>query len=78
MCRLQNQPTFALACVAQLVRVSSHKLKAYGFNSRSEYIPRLLVQPPVGATTRGNGLMGLSLSLSLPSPLSKVNKHVFR
>ena len=39
----------ALASVAQLVGVSSQRRKSCGFNSQSEYIPRLWVQSPVGA-----------------------------
>ena len=79
---------FALASVAQMVRASSHKPKCCASDSWSGHMPRFQVQSPVRALPgqgrmRGNRSMFLtsaffSLSLSLPSPLSKTNEHVLR
>ena len=72
----------ALAGVAQLVGVSSPKLKGHGFDTWSGHMPRLWVLAQVRVCTRGNGTMFLScvvvslLSFSLLSPCSKINKHV--
>ena len=64
----------ALANVAQLVGASSNKPKGHRFDSRSGHIPRLRVQSLVWECTRENQ----SVFLSLSSPLSIINKHVFR
>ena len=50
----------ALADVAQLVGALFCKLKGCGFDSWSGHMPRLWVQFPVGAHTRGNWSMLLS------------------
>ena len=66
----------ALAGVAQLVGASSHRPKGHGFDSQSGYMPRLWVWSLVGAHMAGNQSKFLSLSLSLPSPISKVKECV--
>lgn len=50
----------ALTDAAQLVGAPSRASEDLGFNSRSENIPRLQVQSPVGAWTEGNRSMFLS------------------
>ena len=47
-----NVESMALAGVAQLVRVSSHKPKGHRFDSWSGHLPRLQVQSLVWARTR--------------------------
>ena len=69
--------------VAQLVGASSCTPKGCGFKSWSGHIARLRVQSPVGACTRGNQLTFLShiyvsLSLSLPSTVSRISEHTLR
>ena len=51
--------------------VSFHKAKGHQFDPWSRHMPELWVQSLVGAHMRGNQSMFLSLSFSLPSPLSK-------
>ena len=63
----------ALASVAQLVGVSSSKVKGGGFHSTSGHMPGLRVQSPIRMCARGNRSMFLTLSLSFslspfPSP----------
>ena len=69
----------AAAGVAQLVGTLSRTPKGWGFDSWSGHIPKLWVQYLVMVRMGGNQLMFLSLSLclSLPSSLSKINKHIF-
>ena len=66
----------ALAGVAQLLGASSCKPKGHRFHSWSGHRSRLWVKSPFRARMRGTQLVFLSPSLSLPSPLSKINKHV--
>ena len=61
----------------------SHKPKSHGFDSQSGHMSGLRVQSLVGVCSGGNTSMFLShtdvsLPLSFPSPLSKINKHVLR
>ena len=60
----------ALTGVAQLVGHLPESKRSQ-FDSQSGHRPGLQVRSPVGACTRNNRSMFLSLSLSLPSPLSK-------
>ena len=70
----------SLTGVAQLVGTLFHKPKRHRFDFQSGHTPRLRVQSPVGACTRGNQSMFLthinvfSPSLSLPSSLPKSNE----
>ena len=50
---------------------SCHRAKGHWFNSQSEHMAGLQVQSLVRVCNRGNQLMFLSLSFSLPSLLSK-------
>ena len=69
--------------MAQLAGASSYTPKDEGFESRSGHIPRLQVRSPVGAHVESNQLkflfhINVSLSLSPPSSLSKINKHIYK
>ena len=71
----------ALVSVVQLTGARSCIPRGHEFDPLAGHIPRGWVQPPVGVCTGGNWLMSLSpmdvsFSLSLPSLLSKTNKHV--
>ena len=71
----------ALADVALSVGALACKVKGHRFDSWSEHMPRLQVGCTVRKRTRGNQSMfpshiQTSPSLCLPSPLSKINKHV--
>ena len=68
--------TLALAGVAWLVGASSHKPKSHGFDSQSGHMLGCRFGPWSWVHIRGNRSMFLSLPLSLPCPLSKINKHV--
>ena len=50
---------------------SSHKAKGHWFRYLSGHLPGLQARSPVGACVRGNWSILLSLSFSLPSPISK-------
>ena len=73
--------------VAQFIGALFCMPKGCRFASQSDHIPRLWVQSRVRACTGGNQRMFLShfdfslshsLSLSPPSTLSKINKHILR
>ena len=65
--------------VAQLFGVLFSTLKGRGFDSWSGHIPRLWVQSPVGERMGGTQSMCLTLTFfSLPSSLSKINKHILK
>ena len=73
--------TLVLSSAPHLVGASSHKLKGHGLDSRSRHMPRSQVLSPAGVHTKDNQSMFLfhiNMSLSLPSPLSKTNKHVLK
>ena len=68
----------ALTSVAQLAGLS-HKQKGRQFHSQSGHITGVAGSVPDRGCTRGNWSMlpshiDISLSLSFPSPLSKINK----
>ena len=70
----------ALASVAPLDEALSHSPNSHGFNSRSERMPRLRFQSPIGAHARGNSWMFLShilcfssSSFSLPLSLKSIS-----
>ena len=72
----------AVPSEAHLVGALSHGTKGHGFDSWSGHMPRLWVSSPVGAHTRGNGLMFLShidvfLPPSLTLSLSLESKSMF-
>ena len=50
------------------------KVKGSRFDSWSGHVPMVCVPSPLGVHTKGNQLMFLFLSFSLPSPFSKTNK----
>ena len=63
----------------QWVRALSSKRKGRGFDSQSGHTPRLRVWSPARVHMKSNQLTFLTwiLSLlSLPSPVSKINKYV--
>ena len=61
----------ALTGVAQLVGCRPAKAEGRRFNPWLGHMLGLQAWSPVGAHVRGNQLMFLSLSFSIPSPLSK-------
>ena len=65
----------ALAGVAKLVGALSCKQKGLRFDWRSGHTHGLRVWSSVWMRAKGNQSMFLSLSLSLPSSLSKISKH---
>ena len=68
--------TGSLGWVAQLPRALARTPTGYGFNPSSKHIPRLYVRSPIRARMGGNPSMFLShisVSLSLPSSLSKIH-----
>ena len=66
-----NVESMALAGVAQLVRVSSHKPKGHRFDSQSGHIPSLQVPSLVRTHTRRKRSMFLShINVPLPPSLS--------
>ena len=68
---MQNENTTLAGCLSWFERWPIHQTGC-GFNPRSGHIPMLQVQSPVRAHTRGNQ----SMLFSLPSSLSKINKHI--
>ena len=67
--------------VAQLVGASSHALKGGWFNPRLGHMPGLWVWSPVSVWSgcvQEVTYQCSSLSLSCPSSLSKINKHILR
>ena len=64
----------ALADMAQLFGVLSHKLKGFGFNSQSGHMSELQLQSLVRACVKGNQLMFLSLSPYLPLSLESMSR----
>ena len=66
----------ALTRVAQVDGAWSCKAKGHEFDAPSGHMPGLQVQSQLGVGNRGNQLIFLPLSFSLPSPFSK-NKEIF-
>ena len=66
--------------VAQSVGMSSCQPKGHGLDPWPGHISRLWVQFPAGVHIGGSSqcFSLISLSLSLPSPRSKTNKHILR
>ena len=66
--------------VAQLVRTLSCTPKGCGFDSQSGHIPGLWIRTPAGgyleAINQWFSHTDVSLPLSLPSSLSKINNHI--
>ena len=67
----------ALTNVAPLARLRPTKRKDRWFDSRSGHMLGLQARSPDGVQTTGNWLMFVSLSISLPFPLSE-NKSFFK
>ena len=64
----------ALAGVAHWIECWTEKQRVCRFDSQLGHMPGLRARSPVGGAFKATTLMFLSLSFSLPSPISKINK----